>query len=426
MNEITPEKATLLARDIDAEGKSVIIYIDNAADATEAIEILQKSSNIKIVAAERDYVFDSVYHRFSRNKFSVLDVTGLSDIDTQAVQNHIPNDVQRRPFVKSLDALDSNASPSFFEVITATITTNSLADRFIDAIRQLKDSNPAEHDLLLMSCYLYSCRIPTSIDVAIAFSRNYSLNAQEILKILESMASLLSPYEGELADTAQSFYVPRSRAVAEVVMQKISSIELRRTLETFHSEVSPTKISRYDIFRRTAYDAKTVGRAFPNWEDGIEFYKKAFLRDHTHSLKQQGALYLSHKKNYTLAFSWIDEALAMTGKFNPTVRNTYAVILFAANYDKAETIDVIASLDESMAILQSCYKDDYRKVYHAKIFAEQVLKYVAKLPSSSKAGSYIETSDEWLTAELKLRPADRWMNSLAKQVKRARRNLSLN
>ncbi len=421
INEITPEKAQLFVRDIDSKNSKILAFIDNAADASEAIQVLIRSKNIKVVATERDYIFDSVSHRFPSRTFKLLDVSGLSEIDTQAVQNSIPNDVKRRLFSQTEDQLASGAEPTFFDVITSTITENSLADRFINAIKSMKQTMPAEHDVLLMACYLHACRVPTSIDIASAYVRSFDLSAMDAFNILESMGSLLSPYEGTLADSAQAFYVPRSRAVAEVVMSKVPAHDLRRMLEMFHSEVSPTKISRYDIFRRAAYDARTIGRAFPKWEDGLEFYDIAFRRDPTHSLKQQGALYLSQKKNYELAFSWIDEARGMTGHNNPTIRNSYAVILFAANYDKMATSEVLATLDESMEILQKCYDDDYRKVYHAKIFAEQAIKYSRKFPDSKRLPMYLEKSETWLDAELKNRPGDRWMRNLARQIKKLNR-----
>jgi hypothetical protein len=417
INEITPEKALLFVRDIDSRDSKVLVLIDNAADASEAIQILIKSKNIKVVATERDYIFDSVSHRFPARTFKLLDVSGLSEFDTQAVQNSIPNDVKRRLFSQTQDQLASGAEPTFFDVITSTITENSLADRFINAIKSMKETMPAEHDVLLMSCYLHACRVPTSIDIASAFVRHLNLSAMDSYRILESMGSLLSPYEGSLADSEQAFYVPRSRAVAEVVMTRVPATDLRRMLEIFHSEVSPTKIARYDIFRRAAYDARTIGKAFPKWEDGLGFYNLAFIRDPTHSLKQQGALYLSQKKNYELAFSWIDEARGMTGHNNPTIRNSYAVILFAANYDKMATSEVLMTLDESMEILQKCYDDDYRKVYHAKIFAEQAIKYSRKFPDSKKVSIYLAKSDAWLNAELNNRPGDRRMRSLLRQIK---------
>lgn len=421
INEMTPEKAELFVRDTDSRDSKVLALIDNAADASEAIQVLLKSKNIKVIAAERDYIFDSVSHRFPARTFKLLDVSGLSELDTQAVQNSIPNDVKRRLFSQTEDQLASGAEPTFFDVITSTITENSLADRFISAIKSMRETLPTEHDVLLMSCYLHACRVPTSIDIASAFVRNYNLSAIDAFNILESMGSLLSPYEGNLADSEQAFYVPRSRAVAEVVMNKVPAIDLRRILELFHSEVSPTKIGRYDIFRRAAYDARTIGKAFPKWEEGLEFYKSAFRRDPTHSLKQQGALYLSQKKNYELAFSWIDEARGMTGHNNPTIRNSYAVILFAANYDKMATSEVLATLDESMEILQKCYDDDYRKVYHAKIFAEQAIKYSKKFPYSKKVPIYLAKGETWLDAELRNRPGDRWMRSLLRQIRNLKR-----
>ncbi|MFZ3088587.1 MAG: SIR2 family protein [Methylotenera sp.] len=417
IEEMTPEKATLLIRDIDAEGKPVLMFIDNAADSSDAIRILEKSCNIKIIAAERDYIYDSVSYKFSNKNFEILDVSGLSEIDIQSIQNNIPNDVQKKAYRKTNDPLSADSAPTFLEVLTAVITANSLTDRFIQALVNFKETNPVNHDLLLMVCYLYTCRIPTSIDVSTAFARSHSLSAIEVLQRFSSMGSLLSSYEGALADTNQAFYVPRSRTVAETVMHRVSSSNLRRLLEVFLEEVSPTKISRFDIFKRGAYDAKLVSRAFPNWQEGLEFYNQAFIKDSSYSLKQQGALYLASKKNYELAFTWIDEASSMTTKHNPTVRNTYAIILFEANYDKPLNQNVISTLDESMEILEKCHHIDSRKIYHAKIFAEQALKYSKKFPSSSNARKYLAKSEEWLIEELKVRTGDRKMISLLRNIK---------
>lgn len=419
IEEITPEKASLLTRDIDAEGQPILAFIDNAADASEAVQVLIKSANVKIIAAERDYVFDSVSHRFPKDLFTILDVSALNAVDTQAVQDHIPNDVHRRAYEKKPDEFDMDVDPTFFEVITSTIVKNSLAERFMDAVRELKKSNHAKHDILLVACYLYACRIPISVDIATAFSRIYGINAVDVASLIRSMGSMLSEYEGALAETDQSYYVPRSRQVSEVVLWQIAPSDLRAMLDAFHAEVSPTKIGRYDVFRRGAYDAKLIGRAYPRWEDGLDFYQRAFLRDSSHSLKQQGALYLANKHNYELAFTWIDEARGMTNRNNSAIRNSYAVILFSANYEKASTSEVMESLDESMSILGRCYDEDHRKVYHAKVFADQALKYSKKFPDSPNSRLYLESSEQWLIAELRGRVGDRRMSQLRHQVSSA-------
>ncbi len=423
VEEITPEKAALLTRDIDAEGQPILAFIDNAADASEGIQVLIQSNNVKIIAAERDYVFDSVSHRFPKDRFTILDVSGLNAVDTQAVQDRIPNDVNRRSYEKRVNDIDVDVEPTFFEVITSTIFKNSLADRFMDAVRSLKTSDRAKHDLLLVSCYLYACRIPVSVDIATAYSRIYTLGAVEVGNLLAGMGSILSAYEGALAETEQAYYVPRSRQVSELVLWKISPSDLRAMLDVFHAEVSPTKIGRYDVFRRGAYDAKLIGRAYPKWEEGLDFYNRAFLRDSSYSLKQQGALYLASKHNYEMAFTWIDEARGMTGRNNPAIRNSYAVILFSANFEKPSTSEVMSSLDESMSILRHCYDEDHRKVYHAKVFADQALKYNNKFPDSPNSRQYLDSSEQWLAAELRTRVGDRRMTQLQRQVRAALRAL---
>ncbi|WP_378081747.1 SIR2 family protein [Aeromonas bestiarum] len=424
IDEITPEKAQLLVNDIDAEGVQVAAFIDNAGDAWEAISILGRSKNIQIVAAERDYIFDSVAHRFSRKKFEIFDVSGLTKLDVQAVLDRIPAGVQRLNTRNFDDPLQVDIEPTFFEIFDTSISGHLLADRFIDAMKELKQEAREKHDLLLLSCYLYSCRIPTSIDVASSFLANKIDDPIVIYNLLDSMSTLLSRYELSLADTAQAYFVPRSRSVAEAVIKRIPPADLRQLLIQFHSDVSPTKIPRYDIFRRMAYDANLTTRAFPEWQDGLAFYEKCFDRDRSHSFKQQGAIYLSRKKQYPLAFKWIDQAMSLAGKRGASVKNTYAVILFNANYDKpSESPEVMDTLDQSLQILQQCYTDDLRKVYHAKVFSDQAVKYSDKYPDSPRSREYLEQAIQWLNTELKTRQGDRAINQLLRNLKSAIRRL---
>ncbi len=124
-----------------------------------------------------------------------------------------------------------------------------------------------------------------------------------------------------------------------------------------------------------------------------------------------------------MAFTWIDEARGMTSRNNSAIRNSYAVILFSANYGKASTSEVKDSLDESMSILSRCYDEDHRKVYHAKIFADQALKYANKFPDSPNSKSYLESTEQWLSAELRTRIGDKRMTQLRRQVITALRAL---
>ncbi|MGL5696179.1 MAG: hypothetical protein ACRCXF_04280, partial [Plesiomonas shigelloides] len=138
----------------------------------------------------------------------------------------------------------------------------------------------------------------------------------------------------------------------------------------------------------------------------------------------QGAIYLSRKKQYPLAFKWIDQAMSLAGKRGASVKNTYAVILFNANYDKpSESPEVMDTLDQSLQILQQCYTDDLRKVYHAKVFSDQAVKYSDKYPDSPRSREYLEQAIQWLNTELKTRQGDRAINQLLRNLKSAIRRL---
>lgn len=106
----------------------------------------------------------------------------------------------------------------------------------------------------------------------------------------------------------------------------------------------------------------------------------------------------------------------MTKDNNPAINNSYAVILFNANYDQLSNADVMNTLDESMQILKRCYDADHRKVYHAKVFADQALKYSKKFSESPKAAEYLKSSELWLKRESLRRVGDRRMTSLLREV----------
>ncbi|MCV5197329.1 hypothetical protein OFM41_28145, partial [Escherichia coli] len=87
--------------------------------------------------------------------------------------------------------------PSFLEVMTHIIKDNALADRFVEALKAFKKTAAPEHDLLLLACYLYSCRIPISVDIAAAYLIDYNFDALKAFNMLSNMDTFLYPYEGQ-------------------------------------------------------------------------------------------------------------------------------------------------------------------------------------------------------------------------------------
>lgn len=416
INEISNSKAELLARAINADKTPVLIFLDNIADSTDGIAPLLATKSVQIIGAERDYYYDSISHRFEKGKFALLDVSDLTDNDIQEIENRIPREIVKAKFSKSTSHLASSEQPTIFEVIDGTIRDNSLSERYVKTLSHLKEESMALHDLLIMICYVYSCRIPSSLDMAASFLHEYGINVAQVHEMIESLGGTVAYYEGALADSRQDYFVPRSTPISDAVMSRLKPQDLSRILWTFHEGVSPTKIPRYDIFKRRAYDEHFASRAFPNVEDGIRFYNYVYNRDPSPYLRQQGALYCQKRHDLTTAFNWIDEARAKTGDRNPTIRNSYAVILFRANVDRPIDATVTATLQESMQILEECYGSDKRKVYHAKVFADQAMQYAKKYMSTKEAVRYLELAKDWLLIERAERPDDRRMKTQIREV----------
>jgi hypothetical protein len=199
----------------------------------------------------------------------------------------------------------------------------------------------------------------------------------------------------------------------------VQSEAFRRVLLKFHADVSPFRIARFDAFRRKGYDERFATKAFTDWRQGEEYYEGLCLRDPSPYLRQQAALYLTHKKRFKEAFKWIDEAIERSGNRIPSIRNSHAIILFKANIGAGDpdSFLVAGTLKRSMDILAECYRDDKRKGYHALTFADQAVQY-SQVYRNQTARHYLETARTWLLEERDRSPWHRGVNHLLRSVER--------
>ena len=205
--------------------------------------------------------------------------------------------------------MEAGVQPSLYEVIESNMNRPKLSERFRDVLNDLDAREAQLHDLLVMCCYVHACRTPVSFDMALAFMRGDILSYDELYEYFERLRTMVVGYLGNLVDSEQDHFTPRSMLFSEAILQQVSSKAFKRVLVRFHSEVSPFRICRFDVFRRRAFDARFAEKAFLNWREGMEFYERQYQHDRSPYLRQQGALYLAHKRKFLEAFEWIDEAV---------------------------------------------------------------------------------------------------------------------
>lgn len=408
---LTEEKAQNIATQLS--GEPCLLFIDNFSDSLSAIEVLAGTPSIQFVGADRDFAYSTVSHKMKDLHVTHYDITELSESDVQMAISSIPATLSARANPKR-----TTKRQSLFEIVEAHVNVPTLRSRFKKVLAQLASSDRAMHDMLVMMCYVFSCRTPVSMDMLIAFCRSYTSDWEEVAKIRSDLGQMITEYFGEYAAADQDYFCPRSSYVAEAVLEVISSSSLRRILEEFHTQVSPARVCRFDVFRRSAYDEKLVSKAFDKWEEGKAFYEKLITRDTSPFLYQQAALYLSRKGQHHEAFTMIDLAITASQGKSWSIRNSHAIVLFRANIGYAEQEKARSSLKRSMDTLKDCYKWDRRKAFHAFTYAQQALDLWVRIRDIETA-SFLAQAKTWLLEAIRDEPWNRQCRYMLPKIDKA-------
>ena len=397
--DLSLSRAEYLAKLIGNE--KALIIVDNFTDSIEAFLTFNTCPNVKLVGVDRTVNFGNVSHKFPSTKYDIINVTELSDADLQSVYDSLPKDIQRGEVLhKKYKKTDVE---SIYEFVVQNITKPSITSRYRTFIEELDDSESDLAEFLVLCAYMNRARVPLTMDVA--YSYFCDLNFTEVLKIKKRLVDLLrEDQSNNLVEDNIEGYRPRSYYIAEAILNYSTSGLLADVLWNFIHNVSKFQVCNYHTFRRWAFDKELVQKAFPKASDGEKFYKSAFLYDdHNPYVLQQGALYLSDKHQYSKAFEWIDRALTMTNNRHFSIRNSHAIILFDSNYELA-TNDALVQLDKSMSILNKCFNDDQRRIFHALTYSKQAIKYYRRSPTSPMSFQYLNQAKIWLESEQEDKP----------------------
>ena len=378
--------------------QKALVIVDNFTDSEPAFTCFATCPNVKLVGVDRTVNFGNVSHKFPESKYEIINVTELTDEDIQGVYNSLPKEVRRDEIIHKKRQRDD--VESIYEFVVQNITDESVTSRYRHFIKALDANDFDVAEFLVLCAYMNRCRVPLTMDVAYSFY--YDLGYSEVIRIQKKLSDLLrEDLSAPLIEDGIEGYRPRSSHIAEAILQYSSQEILADVYRNFINEVSKLKVCNYHIFRRWAFDKELMLKAFPNWQDGEAYYKEAFLYDGKNPfVLQQGALYMSDQHQYSKAFDWIDRAILMTDNKHFSIRNSHAIILFDANYE-IETDAAIIELDKSMDILQKCFRDDKRRLFHAITYAKQAIRYYKRLPKSERAMEYLEQAREWLSSEQK-------------------------
>ncbi|MBF1646039.1 MAG: SIR2 family protein [Prevotella sp.] len=394
--------------------KNALLIVENFTDDIQAFMTLKALPNVKLVGVDRSHNFGYVSHLIDKNRFDIINVTPLTEFDIQGIIDTIPDGI-RKSEAEIRKSKPRDMDESIFEFVIRYIKGESVKNRYKNFIDKLEIDDIALAEFLVLCAYMHAARVPLSMEVAYSYFDDFSYS--DVIDMRDQLADFLKEDDAEeLAQNNINGYRPRSSITSDAILAYVSPVLLAKVLNTLIDNVSYVKICNFKTFRKWAFDKVLMSKAFPNWEEGKNFYEKAFLFDNKNPyVLQQGALYLSSKQKYQEAFDWIDKAKILTNDRQFSIRNSHAIIMFEANYN-IKTDEAEDQLDRSMEILHKCFNDDMRKTFHAKTYADQALRYYKKY-NNPKSIEYLRQSLVWLEQE---RNANTWAFDLKSYINKVR------
>lgn len=358
-------KLNVLLKEIKED---IYIFLDNLSSNLDAYLYLEKRGNYKIISSERDFNLDMILHKCEFKTEYITDITIINPVDIQKIC-----DLAHNTSFKNF----TNNKMSLFELAYYIWEGKKLTSKIVDLISELskKEEYKDLFEFFTLMTYVRSCGISASMDMLLLYYQNDSIGYKDIYTIKNKLSSLIDEEEHYTINNEQDYFTLRSTAFASIALKYIPSDMLAQVLHKFSFNVHKDIIVRYSTFKRKAFDADIVTRAFHNIKDGIEFFERIIAMDPSEYRYQQFALYLFRKGNIEQAWKNIEEALIL----NPnswTIKNTHAYILFKRNIDvEMEELIVKNTLDETFNVIEDCIKKDIRSSFHIITYSENGLEY---------------------------------------------------
>ena len=347
-------------------GRKAIVFIDNCCDDAYVIKLFMEKRNIRVIGFTNDYIFESAKHLFDGLSYKRMDVGELDLAEAQKIYEKIPPAVRRNPF--SYKKNDEEKF-SMLEMLGQNVRGVLSEDRIQIILNKVKQTSMDGFEVIALTTYLVSNNSALSMDVLCAYFE--TTDYDRINDILNTTRGYLSEVDVDILPDAddQDYYSVRSGLFAYhayKILQNRYKKSFGHVIRKFIKNVSPYRIYKHYIFKRSAYDAKMFKQLFA--DKAHDLYDTIIAFDGSAYSLQQRALYHAYLGDYSEAFADIDRAINQNQN-NFSIKNSRAIILFEANKGKQSEI-AEAGMSEAMATLRKCYHNDKRKVYHAQKYAE--------------------------------------------------------
>ena len=385
---LTKEQATLLINRLN--GEKAWIFFDNCCDDVDAYIALAKCENITLVGTVDEYQLETVKHILGPTiNYKVINCNEIDFQEAKAFYNKIPGGIRTETFTYK-ETQDEKFS--MLELIANNVKGAYTEQRISALLKYIKKENEGIFIIIALASYLSEHGSALSYyNVSDVLHINFYPESYDLVKQAENYLRLFDFIDLD-KEMDNDCFVLRSKLFSlnvERVLLDSYKESFRKIVKKVVLDISPYRILRFDKFRRKGYDANLFKELFTK-DEAVSLYDRIYQRDESPYTLQQLALCESLYGDHENAFRNIDKALSILPN-NFSFKNSQAIIMFEANKDYG-TVTAFDYMKKAMEILEQCYKDDKRKIYHAQKFAE----FSMVLARDFDCCDYLKIAREWL------------------------------
>lgn len=388
IQNLTVEKSKYILNNLSST--EAVIFVDNCEEDLQAYRILAEADNVYTIATATDYTYEASKHLLEGVLVEHFFIEDFTKEQARRFYNAIDSKLRNDKFVYKEDDSEKFA---ILEMMLKNVANSMRQKRVKELLLKVLRRSYQAFETVALSCYLSGNRSALSTDILFSYfdcnsyedTQRYVNEANGLLRALDVAVDCCEDDQDYYDIRSKMFLHHCKKVLTENndLVQAYSSV-----VKTFIERIPVYKIYRYNLFRRSAYDAKFFHILFK--EESNEIYEKLYDYEPNPYTLQQWALCRSYLKQFKLAFADIDKALRQRPN-NFSIKNTSAIILFEANREERNETGR-QKRAEAMKILTECYKNDKRKAYHANRFAEFAIN-IFEIDNDSK---YIEQAQKWI------------------------------
>lgn len=383
ISEISTNHARKLVNNLN---KEINVFFDDCSLDMATFAIFANHPKVHLLGVTDEYGYESSKHLLSEVDYYPYMIPDLSEEEANSIYGHIPRSITNDRFIYSRIGNEKYSMMEFgFDNIRDIISEDKVK-KFLNSIADYKT-----REIILLTAHLAYNNSFLSVDVLWSYidASDYDEVKKTLYRANEALSVVGESIDEELLD--QDYYVLRSNSFMRYLIKVAMDCyreEYGQVIRKLIKEVPRGLITRYGIYRRTAYDATLFYRLFG--DDAFDLYDEIYRYDDSVYLLQQKALYCSRNHRFDEAFKLIDSA-SQEMPNNLSIKNAKAIITFEANRNSRDS-EARNQLYAAMNILTECYKSDKRKVYHAQKFAEYAIVFHEEFEDDR----YAYTARQWL------------------------------